>query len=166
MIFSRKYILIICGIILFPIISYEQKRHVQNSNCSKIKKDDIYGEWEVYKYRRASQAVWSPKEMQKYLNKHILLGKFSTIIFQDTCKLPNYKVSQVDTWEYLYEGYKENSMLGIEADSIAVIGLNCDGYPINTNKNVQNFTADFMVINKNHIIYSHNGLYLYMRRIN
>ena len=88
------------------------------------------------------------------------------VLFKDSCKSPSYKVSRQNTWEFLYDNYREPSALDIQDDTITVIELECKAKPIYSNRDeYPPFDSEFIITSKGDVILYEPELFLYLEKV-
>lgn len=160
-----KYIFILILLTVCYSISGQEQIKIYDISMDKKLQKKLYGNWIVIKYTEADQAPGASKNAFKYVHETIYLDPHLAVLFKDSCKYPDYKVSRQNTWRYLYDNYREPHAIGIKDDSISVVELSCKVEPKYASKDYPLFDSAIMITSKDDIIIYEPGLFLYMKKV-
>jgi len=163
-------------VIIFSLVCFAS-RNISGSDVSlhssgKIKDpiEILYGSWKVMNYEWAGFPSGEEENPQRHIGKTILFfghdrGELLIRLAVIVCKTPEYSFHyEKDAADYLLDGYRAKPKeIGIKTTDLNVVDIDCAG-----ENNLPGYgpKASVFIINKNTIIYSTDGPFYRLKKIN
>jgi hypothetical protein len=167
-IFTVMIVIIFCSIIVDlkgTDVAFKNNTHI--IDFVKMS-NSIYGRWKIVKFIEGDLDPGSSRKGRKFLNKSVFLEANLAVVFQDSCKYPQYEIKRYNTEDYLWNNYRQHLPLGgIPKDSVTVVELTCSGNPIYASKDSPIFDNEFMLIGHDTLVLGGGGegLFFFLKRM-
>lgn len=115
----------------------------------------LNGSFNIDNYKSVKDSEKEKKELSSYIGKKVFISDKTTILADEVCENPQYKVRNVSARDYFLNKYKINpNVLGITADKIEVISVTSS----------DRLFYDFVKIDENNIIVHIDAGFLYLKK--